>query len=125
VINRKVNVFTIIAFPVILSVRILLIPVVSNYSDHDLASKAVQMTIRRFLGHIISAIAFCINLLSVSSIDNYLDKNSYRLPDFIRILMTIGAGLYAAGLGADGIGPIAVNVSPQTPLSSSMEVVGG
>jgi len=125
VINQKVNVFYIIAFPVLLSIGILLILVVSDYSDHDLASKAVQMTIRWILGHIISAIAFCISLLSVSSIENYLEKNSYRLPDFIKILMTIGAGLYAAGLGADGIGPIAVNVSPQTPLSSSIEVVGG
>ena len=29
--------------------------------------------------------------------------------------MAIGAGLYAAGLGADGIGPIAVNVSSSDP----------
>jgi hypothetical protein len=113
--NQKVNAFYIIAFPVVLTIGILLIPVVSDYSNHDLASKAVQMTIRWFLGHIITAIAFCISLLSVSSIEKYLNRNSYHLPDFIKILMTIGAGLYAAGLGADGIGPIAVNITSSNP----------
>ena len=102
--NQKIAALYIIAFPVLLTVGILLIPVVLDYSNHDLASEAVQKTTRWFLGHMISAIAFCISLLSVSSIEDYLQRKSYRLPGFIKILMTLGAGLYAAGLGADGIG---------------------
>ena len=102
-------------FPVVLTIGILLIPVVTDYSDHQLAAKGVELTSRWFLGHMISAVAFGLSLLSVDPIEEYLRKNSYRLPSFIKILMAVGAGLYAAGLGADGIGPIAVNISTSDP----------
>lgn len=105
----------ILAFPVVLTIGILLIPVVSDYSNHQLAASRVDMTTRWFLGHIISAVAFGFSLLSVNSIEEHLKNGSYRLPAFIRIFMAVGAGLYAAGLGADGIGPIAVNVSSSDP----------
>lgn len=114
-INQKKNAFYMLAFPVILTLGIFLIPVVSDYSNHQLASHGVEMTTRWFLGHILTATAFGISLLSVNSIEAYLRTKSYRLPDFIKIVMSIGAGLYAAGLGADGIGPIAVNVSSSDP----------
>lgn len=113
--EHTTNGFFILAFPVVLTLGILLIPLVSDYSDHQLASTGVQMTIRWYFGHIVAAIAFGISLLSVASIEAYLHSNSYPLPSFIKILMGLGAGLYAAGLGADGIGPVAVNASTSDP----------
>jgi len=113
--NQKQNAFYIFVFPVVLTIGILLIPVVSDYSNHQLASEGVEMTTRWFLGHILTAVAFGISILSVHTIEGYLQSKSYRLPDFIKIIMAIGAGLFAAGLGADGIGPIAVNASSANP----------
>lgn len=113
--NQKKNAFYILAFPIVLTFGILLIPVVSDYSDHQLASHGVEMTTRWFLGHILTAISFGISLLSVNSIEANLRTKSYQLPDFIKIFMAIGASLYAAGLGADGIGPIAIKVSSSDP----------
>lgn len=113
--DRKKNAYYVLVFPIVLTVGILLIPVVPDYSNHHLASKSVEMTTRWFVGHIVAAVAFSISLLSVQSIEAYLRFKTYRLPHFIKIIMTIGAGFFAAGLGADGIGPIALFVSGSDP----------
>ena len=113
--DQNTHAYYIFVFPVVLTIGILLIPVVTDYSNHQLAANQVQLTARWFLGHIISAVAFGVSPLSVNAIEAHLRKGSYQLPPFIRILMAVGAGLYAAGLGADGIGPIAVNVSSSDP----------
>jgi hypothetical protein len=105
----------IVSFPVVLSIGIFLIPVVADYSNHQLATEAVEQTTRWFFGHILAAVAFGISLVSVSTVEGHLRSISYQMPGFIKVFIAIGAGLYAAGLGADGIGPIAVNVSTSDP----------
>jgi hypothetical protein len=102
-------------FPVVLSIGIVLIPVVSDYADHTIATDAVNMTGRWFVGHILSAVAFGLGIQSVYAIKDYLKDRGYELPQFMLPIMAIGAGLYAAGLGADGIGPIAVKNSGSSP----------
>jgi hypothetical protein len=99
---------TIMAFPVVLAVGILLIPVVADYSDHLLAEQAVEQTFRWFTGHILSAIGFGLSILAVSTVDRHARSISRALTGWALPFITIGAGLYAAGLGADGIGPLAV-----------------
>ena len=73
------------------------------------------MTGRWFVGHLLSAVGFGLSILSVSVIAAYLKHRSYKIPLFILPVMAIGAGLYAAGLGADGIGPIALENSGASP----------
>lgn len=58
----------IIIFPVVLAVGILIIPVVSDYSNHLLAEQAASRTARWFWGHLISAAAFGISILAAYSI---------------------------------------------------------
>jgi len=105
----------ILIFPVVLSIGIVLIPVVSDYADHALASQAVNQTVRWFSGHVLAAVGFGLSVVSVSAINAHLRDQSYRLPAFILPVIAVGAGLYAAGLGADGIGPIAVRASASDP----------
>lgn len=97
------------AFPVTLAVGILLIPVVADYDNHQQASEAASDTLRWFLGHIHAAVAFSIGLLACACIGDLL----YRKGEGRRVILAlpavvIGAGLMSAGLGADGIGPLAV-----------------
>ena len=113
--DKRVQALFVLTFPFLLSIGIILIPVVTDYSDHALATEAVNSTGRWFAGHMISAIAFGLSVLSVSAISAYLKDRSYKLPHVILPIMAIGPGLYAAGLGADGIGPIAVMSSGSTP----------
>jgi hypothetical protein len=113
--NSEQHAFIILAFPAILSVWILLIPVVPDTADHALASRVVEQTARWYSGHLLAAVAFGIRILSVHAIEATLGSISYRLPNFISVLMGGGAGLYAAGLGADGIGPVAAAASTSDP----------
>ncbi len=113
--DKRVQALFVLTFPFVLSIGIILFPVVTDYSDHALATEAVNSEGRWFAGHIISAVAFVLSVLSVGVISTYLKDRSYKLPQFILPIMAIGAGLYAAGLGADGIGPIAVKASGSTP----------
>jgi hypothetical protein len=114
--NMRSQAMLVLAFPIILSIGIVLIPVVSNFSDHAIATEAVNMTGRWFTGHILSAVAFGMSILSVIAIQTFQRDQSYEIPSFILPMMAIGAALYAAGLGADGIGPIAVKSSGSTPI---------
>jgi hypothetical protein len=112
---KKIGAVYVLAFPIMLTIGIVLIPVVPDYTDHAVAAEAVSQTVRWFAGHILSAVAFGISILSVHSIKRYLSLQGYELPDFIPAMMAVGVGLYAAGLGADGIGPIAVEASSSDP----------
>ncbi len=109
---RKVILFPIFAFPIILALGILIIPVNPDYNDHTLAVQAVESTGGWFLGHLISAIAFCLSIWASREILGVIPKTSW----FSLVFITIGAGLYAAGLGADGIGPVAVQASGASPI---------
>ena len=111
----RVRFLLVLAFPVALSVGILLIPVVSDYSDHAVAAEAVNSTGRWFAGHVIAAAAFGLSVLSVSVVAAVLAGRSQRLPSFVLPLIAVGAGLYAAGLGADGVGPLAVASTGASP----------
>lgn len=105
------EVFGVLIFPIVLTIGIILIPVVADYDDHQLAAQQVEQSVRWFLGHITAAAAFGLSLLSVAAIEEKFKRISYPLPGFIKISMALGAGLYAAGLGADGVGPLAVKAS--------------
>jgi hypothetical protein len=96
--------FPIFAFPIILAIGIVLIPVNPDYGDHYLAVKAVQQSERWFAGHLIAAIAFSFVVWAAREILAFLPK----APWYTLIFTAAGAGLYAAGMGADGIAPLAV-----------------
>ncbi len=114
--DKRLQIIYILAFPVVLTIGIVLIPVVGDYSDHRLAEQAVGQTARWFSGHIISAIGFALSILTVGSIDRHLRLSSRSLPGWILPWVAVGAGLYAAGLGADGIGPLAVQSAGYSPV---------
>jgi hypothetical protein len=96
--------FPIFAFPIILAIGIVLIPVNPDYGNHDLAVKAVQQSERWFAGHLIAAIAFSFVVWAAREILAFLPK----APWYTLIFTAAGAGMYAAGMGADGIAPLAV-----------------
>jgi hypothetical protein len=102
----------ILAFPVTLAIGIFLIPIVPNYDQHDLAAQAVEQTGRWFGGHLLTAVAFGLSLFSVGIVNQSLQK---KISVHTFLFLAIGTGLYAAGLGADGIGPIAVRASGMSP----------
>jgi len=96
------------AFPIVLAAGVLTIPVVTDYSNHLLAEQAAGQTGRWFWGHLVSGIAFGLSILAASSITRYLAaKGQPRAGAISFILITAGGALYAFGLGADGIGPLA------------------
>lgn len=107
-VNKKIDAILIALFPLILTIGIVTIPLVTDYSDHLLAEEAANQTQRWFWGHTISAIAFGFSILAAHSITTYLSKKEQGRTGIISLaLITIGATLYAIGLGADGIGPLA------------------
>jgi hypothetical protein len=109
---NRAGVFPIFAFPIILAIGILLIPVNPDYNNHALAVQAVEQTNRWFAGHLISAIAFGFSIWAAREILGVLSK----APWYTLIFIATGAGLYAAGLGADGIAPVAVMASGESAL---------
>lgn len=97
------------AFPMALAVGVILIPVVSDYSNHNMAAEGASQSIRWFIGHIHSAAAFGLAVLACCCIGDVL----YRRGQHKRVILAlpfiaVGAALHAAGLGADGLGPLAV-----------------
>lgn len=126
--GKTSQIMTILAFPMVLAVGILLIPVVADYSDHELAEQAVGQTARWVSGHLIAALGFALSILAVVSIDRHLRLSSRSLPAMTLPCIALGAGLYAAGLGADGIGPVAVQSAGYSPTvffdGSGMWVTG-
>jgi hypothetical protein len=72
--SRKIDAIIIALFPAILTIGIIIIPVVKDYSDHILAEEAVSQTQRWLSGHMISSIAFGISIISAYIIAAYLSK---------------------------------------------------
>jgi len=101
---NRTGLFPVFAFPVHLAVGILLIPVNPDYNDHAMAVQAVQQTVRWFAGHLIAAIAFGFVIWAIRELLSILPG----APWYTLVFTAIGAGLYAAGMGADGIAPMAV-----------------
>jgi hypothetical protein len=113
--GQPMRFLAILAFPVLLAVGIVLIPVVADYSDHQVAEQAVGQTARWFSGHLIATVAFAVSVLAVVSIDKHMGLLRRSLPVVTLPCVALGAGLYAAGLGADGIGPVAVQSAHYSP----------
>ncbi|MBN2098017.1 MAG: hypothetical protein JW753_00315 [Dehalococcoidia bacterium] len=113
--SKRMRIVTILAFPVVLAIGIVLIPIVADYSDHQLAEQAVGQSARWFSGHLIAAIGFAVSMLAVVSVDRNLRLSSRSLPAMTLPFIALGAGLYAAGLGANGIGPVAVQSAGDPP----------
>ncbi len=114
--NNRWQIISILAFPVVLTIGIVLIPVVTDYTDHRLAEQAVEQTVRWFAGHIIAAIGFGLCVPAVGAINGYLQQAFRSLSPVTLPSVAVGAGLYAAGLGADGIGPLAVRSAGYSPV---------
>ena len=110
-VNRP-GLLPIFAFPIILAVGILLIPVNPDYNNHASAVQALEQTERWFAGHLISAIAFGFAIWAAREILGILT----RAPWYTLIFITAGAGLYAAGMGVDGIAPAAIMASGESAL---------
>lgn len=108
----RMNLFPIFAFPIILVMGILLIPVNPDYNDHALAIQAVEQVGRWFTGHLVSAIAFSFAIWAAREILGVLT----RAPWYTLIFITAGAGLYSAGMGVDGIAPVAIMTSGESAL---------
>lgn len=107
--------FPMFAFPLILFIGIILIPVVRNYADHELAQQAAQQTKRWFWGHLLSGVAFGVGLLALFALAIFLLEQKITLWPLLSLpCATIGAALLAFGMGADGIGPLAVSKEGQS-----------
>ena len=106
--RNRLQALSIAAFPVLLVIGILTIPVVSDYADHALTEKAAGRTARWYGGHVISAIAFGFGALASCAIANYIEQRGEGPDNIGKSLAVVGAALFAAGLGADGVGPVAV-----------------
>ncbi len=107
---QTIFILFIFLFPVTLTIGIVTIPVVRNYANHDLAEKATMQTRRWFWGHLLSAAAFGVGLLALFSISLFLYEQDVVLwPTLSLLFAAIGAALLAFGMGADGIGPLAVS----------------
>jgi len=115
-------------FPVLLAVGIPTIPVVSDYSDHALAAQAASNTVRWFWGHGISAVAFGFAILASCLIADHLYHKGEGVDIVGPAFVAMGAALYAAGLGADGIAPVSILAAggqPEVFFDGSGPWVGG
>jgi hypothetical protein len=105
--KKSVVVITLI-FPLVLAVGIFTIPYVSDYADHVVVEAAAGQSARWFLGHILSGLAFGVSIIVAHVISAYLDSTGRKTAATTSFcLVTLGAILLAAGLGADGVGPLA------------------
>ena len=105
-------------FPLALTIGIITIPVVSDYSNHKLAVEAASHTLRWFWGHTISGAAFGFSILAASFIKRYLTMKGQARSGMVSLLLiALGGALYAFGLGADGIGPLATSAGGGMALS--------
>ena len=116
------------AFPVVLTVGILLIPVVEDYSDHEAATRLLsEAPVRWAMGHLVAAAAFGLAVLTAGSVVGAIRSDARRRrASFALWFMGLGAALHAAGLGADGVGPIAAlwaGADPQTFFDGSASLI--
>ncbi len=98
-------------FPIVLTIGILLIPVVADYGDHTLSERAAEQTWRWVSGHLLSAAAFGSGALACGAVYAELKQRGIHPPTIAVLISALGAGLYAAGLGTDGIGPIVMKAA--------------
>lgn len=126
--EKRAQLIPLLSFPVVLTIGIMLIPVVTDYTDHRLAEQAVAQVGRWFSGHIISAVGFSLSILAVGVVEKHLPSDADLLLKLSKPMVVVGAGLYAAGLGADGVGPVAVQAAGYSPViffdGSGMWVTG-
>jgi hypothetical protein len=109
--NPRFTFFAILTalFPLVLASGIVLIPVVRNYADHELAETAAAKSKRWFWGHLLSAVGFGLGIVVSAAINLYLLWSISRFwAGFSLVLMIVGGAAQMFGLGADGIGPLAV-----------------
>ena len=78
--EKQTQLIYLLTFPIVLTIGIVLIPVVTDYGDHQLAEQAAAQTTRWFAGHIIAAIGFPLAILSVIAIEGHLRLSSRSLP---------------------------------------------
>ena len=105
--NIKIAVIILI-FPILLSAGIFTIPYVSDYSSNIITELAVLQSGRWLWGHIISALAFGWAIIVAHYITQYLYYSEQNSLGTLSLFLTVTGGiLMAAGLGADGIGPVA------------------
>ena len=80
-----------------LTIDILLIPVISDYDDHRLAERAVDLITRWLVGHLLAAVGFVWAILAFSGIERFLLKKSCALPIFTMSCLTIGPLVWEEG----------------------------
>ena len=98
-----------LAFPLVLAAGIFTVPFVSSYADHAAVEQAASQTARWFWGHIISGAAFGISVVAAHFLAGFLaERKLNRQAGAGMALISGGAVLLALGLGADGVGPVAV-----------------
>jgi hypothetical protein len=108
--------FWLAAFPTNLLVGVFTIPVVADYADHELAAAAVDSTLRWYVGHLISALAFAVAAIAAMALWSRLAQvERGRGGAWAAALVVIGACCHVFGLGADGVGPIATGVGGGAP----------
>lgn len=120
---NKPNAILILAFPVVLTIGILLIPVVADYGDHKLAENAAAQTLRWAAGHLLSAAAFGSGALACGVLYVELQRRKTPISALAVLFSALGAGLYAAGLGIDGIGPLIMQAAGM-PASAFFDASG-
>jgi hypothetical protein len=81
--NRSVPLM-LVAFPILLTLGIVMIPVVADYSDHSLAVRAVGHTWRWFLGHVVAALAFGYSVWVIAALDEHIRSMGHRLHPLAR-----------------------------------------
>ena len=120
---NKENVLLILAFPIVLTIGILLIPVVADYGDHTLAERAAAQVWRWAAGHLLSAAAFGLGALACGVLYVELQQRKAPISALAVLFSALGAGLYAAGLGIDGIGPLIMQAAG-VPASAFFDASG-
>jgi hypothetical protein len=113
---RRTSAIPVLVFPILLTIGIVLIPLVTSYSDHDIVLKAVEQEARWIAGHLLAAAAFGMSIWAASEIFAELQRRTSRGNLGLLILISLGASLYAAGLGADGIAPLALRAAGTSAL---------
>lgn len=99
----------ILAFPLLLTIGTFTIPFVKNFGDHDAAEQGANQQRRWFWGHLLTAAAFGIGIAVVVILALPLLRTEHGGWGLAAVsLAAAGGGLQAAGLGADGIGPVSM-----------------
>lgn len=119
----KINGLLILTFPILLTIGILLIPVVADYGDHAIAENAVSQTLRWVSGHLLSAAAFGLGALACGVLYAEMQHRQIPISALAVLFSALGAGLYAAGLGIDGIGPLIMQAAG-VPASAFFDASG-